>query len=463
MRVREESNDSTPPRGEPGVRESVGAPGAERGQGISPALVRLMAVTCAVTVANLYYAQPLLHSIATGMHVSGSTASLLVTASQIGYAAGMLFIVPAGDIMRRRPLLTSLLAVCAVAMAGCAVAPTLPVLDVAAALAGVTSVVVQMLVPYAATLASDNERGKVIGTLMGGLLIGILLSRTFASGIAQVAGWRAVYGIAAAAIAVNALALRRALPDHGKQLAIGYAEQMRGVFAVVRAEPVLRWRSLMAACGFGTFGCFWTTVTFLLSGPQYGFNQLEIGLFALVGAAGAATAMAGGRQLDARPQLRWPVTGAALALLTVSYVPIGLGGAHLGALGLALLILGVLVMDACVQGAHVTNQSVIYDLLPEARSRITTVYITTMFAGGAIGSAAGAQAYARWGWPGATITAAAFPALGLLFWLASRRHEAKTLLSRTDRSDSPVTAFSPVSESLRRSGPIRNLYTCERR
>ena len=129
-------------------------------------------------------------------------------------------------------------------------------------------------------------------------------------------------------------------------------------------------------------------------------------MFALVGAAGAVTAMAGGRQLDARPQLRWAVTGAALSLLTVSYVPIGLAGARLGGLGLALLIVGVLVMDACVQGVHVTNQSVIYDLLPEARSRITTVYITTMFAGGAIGSAVGAQAYAHWGWPGATITAA---------------------------------------------------------
>ena len=426
MQVRQESNDSSPPGGQVNGRASSGDDvGGKRG--ISPALVRLMAVTCAITVANLYYAQPLLHVIATDLHVSQASASLLVTMSQLGYAAGMLFIVPAGDIVRRRPLLTGLLAVCAVAMAGCAVAPNLPVLDVAALFAGVTSVVVQMLVPYAATLADDSERGKVIGTLMGGLLIGILLSRTFASGVTQVAGWRAVYGIAAAAIAVNAIALRRALPDHGKQLDIRYAQQMRGVFAVVRAEPALRWRSLIAACGFGTFGCFWTTITFLLSSPQYGFNQLEIGLFALVGAAGAVTAMAGGRQLDSKPRLRWPVTGAALALLLLSYIPIGLAGAHLGALGLGLLVVGVLLMDACVQGIHVTNQSVIYDLLPEARSRLTTVYITTMFAGGAIGSAAGAQAYAHWGWPGATVTAAVLPALGLLFWLASRRHELRTI------------------------------------
>ena len=393
-------------------------------RGLSRGLVRLMAVTCAITVANLYYAQPPLHSIGDALHVSQGSAALLVTVSQFGYAIGLLFIVPAGDITRRRPLLTGLLAVCAVTLLGCALAPNLLVLDVAALLCGVTSVVVQMMVPYAATLATDNERGKVIGTLMGGLLIGILLSRTFAGVVAGLAGWRAVYGIAAACVAVNAVMLRRALPDHGPQLSISYWVQLRGVLDVARSEPVLRYRSLMAACGFGSFAAFWTTATFLLSSPAYGFTQLEIGLFALVGAAGAITAMASGRILDARPRLRWSATGAALALLALAYLPIGLAGAHLGGLGLALLVLGVLLMDACVQGTHVTNQSVIYDLLPQARSRITTVYITTMFAGGALGSAVGAQAYERWGWTGATIVAAAFPVLALGCWLASRRHEA---------------------------------------
>jgi predicted MFS family arabinose efflux permease len=395
-------------------------------RGLSPGLVRLMAVTCAVTVANLYYAQPLLHSIGSSLHVGQGSASLLVTVGQLGYAAGLLFIVPAGDIRRRRPLLTGLLALCAVTLAGCALAPNLPALDVAVALCALTSVVVQMLVPYAATLASDNERSRVIGTLMGGLLIGILLSRTYAGVLAELAGWRAVYGTAAVFIALTTVMLRRALPDHGRQLAISYREQLRGVFDVARAEPVLRWRSLIAACGFGSFACFWTTITFLLSSPQYGFSQLDIGLFALVGAAGAITSLAGGRLLDRRPRLRWRASGVALALLALSYIPIGLGGAHLGAASLALLVVGVLVMDACVQGSHVINQSVIYDLLPEARSRLTTVYITTMFAGGALGSAAGAQAYGQWGWTGATVVAAAFPVLGLFCWLASRRHERES-------------------------------------
>ena len=163
-----------------------------------------MAVTCAVTVANLYYAQPLLHSIGDSLHVSQGSASLLVTVGQLGYAVGLLFIVPAGDIMRRRPLLTGLLAFSAIALAGAALAPNLPVLDATVALCCVTSVVVQMLVPYAATLASDNERSRVIGTLMGGLLIGILLSRTFAGVVADFAGWRVVYGIAAVFMALTA-------------------------------------------------------------------------------------------------------------------------------------------------------------------------------------------------------------------------------------------------------------------
>jgi predicted MFS family arabinose efflux permease len=407
-------------------RQVATAAGSESSgpRALSPGLVRLMAVTCAVTVANLYYAQPLLQSISDSLRVSQGSASLLVTVGQLGYAGGLLFIVPAGDIMRRRPLLTGMLAFCAVTLAGAALAPNLAVLAAAIALCCVTSVVVQMLVPYAATLASDNERSRVIGTLMGGLLIGILLSRTFAGVVAQFGGWRTVYGIAAVLMALTAVMLRRVLPDHAPQLTITYREQLRGVLDIARAEPVLRWRSLIAACGFGSFGAFWTTVTFLLSGPQYGFSQLAIGLFALVGAAGAITSMAGGRMLDKRPGLRWPVTGASLALLAASYVLIGLGGAHLGPASLVLLIFGVLLMDACVQGTHVINQSVIYDLLPQARSRLTTVYVTTMFAGGAVGSAVGAQAYDHWGWTGATLVAAAFPVLGLLFWLSSRRHEA---------------------------------------
>jgi predicted MFS family arabinose efflux permease len=401
---------------------------------LSPALVRLMAVTCAVTVANLYYAQPLLHAIGSSLHVSPASASLLVTLGQLGYAAGLLLVVPIGDIVRRRPLLTGMLAVDTLALAASAIAPNLQLLGSLAIVIGVTSVVVQMLVPYAATLAPDAQRSRVIGTLMSGLLIGILLSRTFSGVIAQLAGWRVVYGAAAGAMALTTVALRLALPNHARELTVSYREQMRGVLAVARSEPVLRSRALIGACVFGAFSCFWTTVTFLLSGPQYGFSQLDIGLFALVGAAGAVTAAFGGRLLDTRRQLRWVVTGAVLALAAVSFLPIGLGGAHLGHWSLILLIIGVLVMDACVQAAHVANQSVIYDLLPEARSRLTTVYMTTYFIGGAGGSAVGSQAYAHGGWAAASVAAAIFPVLGLLAWLSGRRHERALTAGQADHA-----------------------------
>jgi predicted MFS family arabinose efflux permease len=414
-----------------------------RAGSLSPALVRLMAVTCAVTVANLYYAQPLLHTIGHSLHVSQSAASLLVTAAQLGYAAGLLLVVPMGDIVRRRPLLTALLAVDTLALAASAVVPNLQLLGSLAVVIGVTSVVVQMLVPYAATLAPDGQRSRVIGTLMSGLLIGILLSRTFSGVVAQLAGWRVVYGAAAGAMALTTIALRLALPDHARELTVSYREQMRGVLAVARSEPVLRWRSLIGACGFAAFGCFWTTVTFLLAGPQYGFSQLGIGLFALVGAAGAVTAAFGGRWLDRRHELRWIAAGASLALMAVSFLPIGLGGAHLGHWSLVLLIIGVLLMDACVQASHVINQSVIYDLLPEARSRLTTIYMTTYFVGGAVGSAAGSQAYAHGGWAAASVTAAVFPVLGLGAWLADRRHERVRAANQAEVSPAATASRAP--------------------
>src|SRR6201994_4861398 len=186
---------------------------------LSPALVRLMAITCAVTVANLYYAQPLLHAIGGALHVSPSAAALLL-------------VVPIGDITRRRPLLTGLLALDTLALVASAVAPNLQLLGALAVVIGVTSVVVQMLVPYAATLTPDAQRSRVIGTLMSGLLIGILLSRTFSGIIAAVAGWRGVYGAAPAAMALTTIALRLALPGHGRELTVSYREQMRGVLAV---------------------------------------------------------------------------------------------------------------------------------------------------------------------------------------------------------------------------------------
>jgi predicted MFS family arabinose efflux permease len=394
---------------------------------LSPRFVRLLAVIIAVVIANLYYAQPLLDAVASEFHVAQSAAGFIVTATQIGYAAGLLFVIPLGDIVSRRPLLSTLLAVDAVALAASALAPSLQILGAVALVVGITSVVVQMIVPYAAGLASDDERSGVIGTLMGGLLIGMLLSRTFAGVVAAMAGWRAVYAVAALLMVVTAVALRRLLPASPPDLAIGFGEQLRGVVEVVRSEPVLRWRSAIGACGFAAFTCFWTTVTFLLADPPFAFSQVEIGLFSLIGAAGAAAAFLGGRLLDSRLHLRWQITGGLLALLLASFALI-----YLGAHGLAWLVIGVLLMDGCMQALNVTNQSVVYELLPEARSRLTTVYITSLFAGGALGSALGSQIYAHWGWGGTSLTAAIFVLAGLLCWTASGRHEYAPWTGRRD-------------------------------
>jgi len=384
---------------------------------------RLLAFTAGATAANLYYAQPLLPTIATDLHVSQTSAALLVTLTQLSYGVGLLLLVPAADITRRRTLFTTLLSIDTAAIAASAAAPDLKTLGALALVMGLSSVVIQMLIPFAATLAAETERTWAIGTVLSGLLTGILLSRTFAGIVAQFAGWRGVYAVAAVLMAATTLTLYRQLPDSPPEIEQSYRSQLRETRNVARTQPVLRWRSLIGACGFGSFAAFWTTVSFLLASPQYGFNQLEIGLFALAGAAGAVVSALGGAPIDAHPRLRWPATGAVQGTLLASFALIGLGGAHLGWLSLAFLTIGALFMDAAVQLSNLLGQSVIYELLPQARSRLTAVYMTTMFIGGSLGSWAAAHAYERWGWAGACGAAAAFPAVGLLGWLAARRHE----------------------------------------
>lgn len=406
------------------VTERVG------GGGISPGLVRLLAVAIAVTVANLYYAQPLLDSLAVDFGVSPGSAGLVVTTAQAGYALGLVFLVPVRDIARPRPLLVALTAVAAAALAASAVAPTLAVLGGIAVVVGLASVTVTMLVAHAATLAGDDQRAGVVGTLLGGLLLGVLVARGYAGVVAGLLGWRGVYAASAVLMIATAAVLYRRLPASPPELPLGYRAQLWGVLRTASAQPVLRWRALGGGCAFGAFGCFWTTVTFLLA-RRYQLTQLQIGLFALLGVAGAASAILAGRCLTARSRRqRWPITAALSALLVASFVPLSLGDDRLG-----YLIAGVILMDAALQALNTANQAVIYDLLPQARARVSTVYATSMFAGGAAGSALGAQAYQHHGWAGATITAAAFAVTALAAHCAGRRHEQdRSSRLRTGRS-----------------------------
>jgi predicted MFS family arabinose efflux permease len=385
---------------------------------MSRSLTVLFAIACGATVANNYWAQPLLDTIASQFGVGTTAAGLVVTASQIGYAAGLVLIVPLGDVLARRRLIVVLLLACAVALAAAAAAPSLLWLGVAAGVASLTSVVAQILVPLAASLAAEEERGRVIGTVMSGLLMGILLARTVAGLVAEVAGWRTVYAGAAAAMVVLAAVVGRRLPPLPAGPHVPYGELLRSVGRLMRDEPVLRRRSAYGALTFGAFAALWTTLAFLLSSDPYNFSEAAIGLFSLAGVAGALAARRAGRLHDRGAGAI--ATGACLVLGAVSFAAIALGRDHLVA-----LLAGIVAMDMAVQGTQILNQSAVYALAPDARSRLTTAYMTSYFAGGALGSAGGAAAYAQWGWTGMSVVGAGLFLAALALWaLAEPRRPA---------------------------------------
>ena len=368
-----------------------------------------MALACGAAVANLYYAQPLLSTIASAFSVSDGTAGLLVTASQVGYALGLVLLVPLGDLLERRRLITRILLVTALALAATAASPSFPVLAVALVVVGVTSVVAQILVPLASTLAAEPERGRVVGSVMSGLLIGILVARTASGLIAQLGGWRLVFGISAALMIVLSIVLRAALPQVRASTDLAYPGLLRSVGRLVIEQPTLRLRMLYGALAMGQFSVLWTTVAFLLAGPAYRYGEATIGLFGLVGLAGALAAQAAGRWADRGRQHR--STGLFFAATLLSWGLIAMGSDSLAA-----LILGIAVLDLGVQGAQITNQSVIYELEPAARSRLTTAYMTTVFAAAAICSALASSIYDSGGWDAVAVLGGALAAGGVLVW-----------------------------------------------
>jgi predicted MFS family arabinose efflux permease len=381
---------------------------------MSRRLVLVMAVATGVAVANSYYAQPLLHTIGAAFGIGPATSGLLVTAAQLGYALGLVFLLPAGDLAERRALITVTCLVTAVALAGAALAPTPAALFAAVAVVGLTSVVAQILVPFAAGLATDAERGSVVGTVMSGLLLGMLLARTVAGYLAELGGWRSVYWVAAALMLLTAAVLHRELPCYRERPGLGYPRILASVATILRQEPVLRWRAVYGALSFGTFSVLWTSLAFLLAGPGYRMGDGTIGLFGLVGAAGAVMASLAGRLTD-RGGARL-LTGATSACLLVSWL-----GIWLGAHSLAALIAGILLLDIGAQGLHITNQSEIYRLRPDARSRINAAYMTSYFIGGAVASAASAGVYQTAGWTGVSLLGAAFAAAACLMWAGQSR------------------------------------------
>ncbi|WP_437044028.1 MFS transporter [Streptomyces sp. enrichment culture] len=365
--------------------------------------------------ANLYYAQPLLDTMARSFDTSPDTAGLIVTVTQIGFAVSLVLVLPMADLVRRRPMLTVLLALAAAALATVGLASRLPVALAAFATLGLVNVAAQVLVPTAAQLANDDQRGRTVATVISGLLTGILLARTVAGVVASLVGWRPLFLGAAVLMAVVAVVLRRALrdADPAPQTGAGYGQVMGSTVRLFRRSAALRVRSAYGAVGFAAFSVFWTTIALRLSQPPFGYPSAVIGLFGLLGAAGAAAANLTGR--IRRPGRPLP-TAIALAAIALAYTVLWAGDGSL-----AGVVAGVLLLDVGVQGLHVVNQRLIYDVAPAARQRANSVYMTFYFAGGAIGSAAASVMWSRSGWPGICAAGLAIAALGVLLWAATSR------------------------------------------
>ena len=395
--------------------------------GISHRMVLLLAVACGISVANLYYSQPLLHTIAKSFGAGSGTAGLVVTLSQIGYAVGLALLVPLGDLIAPRKLVPLVLAGTAVALVASALAPSIGTLIGVALLVGLGSVAAQILVPLAANLAEDDKRGQVVGTVMSGLLLGILLARTLAGFVAATGSWRSIYWVAAVLVTVLAIVLARALPPVKAPSELSYGQLLRSTVRLLANEPLLRRRCALGSLGMAAFSAFWTTMAFLLASPPYGYSDEVIGLFGLVGAAGALCANVAGRSVD-RGHGRI-ATGVFAVAVAVSFLPIFAGKTSVG-----WLIVGIVVLDVGVQGLQVTNQSIIYGIAPNARSRITSAYMVVYFTGGAIGSAVAGSVYDSSGWTG-------------ICWLGAGIGVAAILLSAVD-AIWPAAVKSPTQGTM---------------
>ncbi|PWC38990.1 MFS transporter [Azospirillum sp. TSO35-2] len=381
---------------------------------LSRSLILLMALACGVVVANIYYAQPLVALIGPAVGLSPETASLVVTLTQIGYGAGLILLVPLGDLLENRRLVGVTLCSTVVALLVAAVAPSAGLFLAASFLIGVTSVAVQMLVPLAAHMAPEASRGRVVGSVMSGLLLGILLARPVSSLIADSFGWRAVFGLSAVVMVGFAVLLTRVLPQRRPTSRSSYGALLGSLGRLLVRTPVLQRRTAYQTMMFASFSLYWTAVPLLLAGAPFHLTQRGIALFALSGAAGALVAPIAGRIAD-RGWTR-PATGFALATAALSFFV-----ARAGEGSIALLVLAGLLLDMGVQMNMVLGQRAIYSLGAETRSRMNAIYMAIFFVGGAAGSALAGTAFALGGWGPVTWIGFAFPALGLLFYLTEFR------------------------------------------
>ncbi|MGK9468880.1 MFS transporter [Pantoea agglomerans] len=379
---------------------------------LSSRMIFFFSLTSALAVANVYSAQPLLESIAASLQVSTGTIGTVVTATQSGYALGLIFLVPLGDCVNRKKLVITQLLLSVVALITAAVAPDLMTLLCAMLLVGLMAVVTQLMVAWAAMLASPEQRGQVVGSVTSGIVIGILLARFVSGMIADLAGWRAVYLTAACLLLLISLILAKVLPaTAGQTRRTSYPHLLLSVFRLFLTEPQLRRRGILALLIFAAFSMLWSSMVLPLTALS--LSHTQTGMFGLAGIAGALAASRAGAWADLGQGQR--ATGLALALLTFSWLPIA--ALHIS---LLLLIFGVILLDFAVQTVHVINQSLIVAARPEAASRLVGAYMCFYSLGSALGAIAATQLYTHWGWQAVCYAGAAVSASAFLCWSGVR-------------------------------------------
>jgi predicted MFS family arabinose efflux permease len=381
---------------------------------LSPRTLWLMAIACGVCVANICYNQPLLGDFATYFHATPAQVGWVAMASQAGYGIGLLFFLPLGDILERRKLVFFLIYVCAAMLALTAAAPTLWLLILGNLIIGATSMSAQILIPLAVELSPPTQRAHTVGVMMTGLLGGILLARTLAGVIGDHFGWRAMFALATVMMLALAVLLRGRLPHRPPTVKLRYHELMLSLWQVLKTQPRL-WRpSIVGALSFGSFTAFWTSLAFLMA-EQFHRGSTETGLFGIVGLVGALAAPYAGKLADKR--------GAGFTVMLALIVIVAAFGVMWEWVTIPMLIVGVLLMDVGVQTVQVAEQGTVLSLMPEARSRLNTLYMVSRFVGGAIGSLVGAYAWSHGRWPAVCASALGMNALALVIHFVAKRRE----------------------------------------
>ncbi|AXE81669.1 MFS transporter [Streptomyces atratus] len=400
--------------GSESTMRSEKADGGTPARTLSGRTTLLFAVASGLAVANVYFAQPLLVTLSRDFRISPATVGIVVTLTQIGYGLGLFLLVPLGDLVDRRRLVVTQLVLLATALIATGTAATAPILLTALAAVGFLAVVTQTLVAFAASLSAPDRRGRAVGLVTSGIVIGILLARTVSGALADLVGWRSVYLTSAVLTLALTLSLHRVLPRRATPpTPMRYMQLLRSTLVLFAEERVLRVRALLALLIFAAFSTLWSCVALPLSEPPLSLSHTAIGAFGLAGAAGALAAAPAGRLHD-RGLAGW-TTGVALALLTASWLPLALTRQSL----LALAI-GAIVLDLAVQAVHVTSQSLIYAVRPDAGSRLIGGYMVFYSVGSATGALASTTVYAMAGWGAVCVLGAAISTLALLVWAATR-------------------------------------------